>query len=79
MGKSLSTEPSIHPSFGVGSQGTSFPVARSFAFKDAAEKMKGTEQEAQLEYGQNIFSEIQSDADLHSGPDHDIRGRDVVE
>lgn len=48
MGKSLSTEPSIQPSVGVGFQGTSFPVFGSLAISEAAEKTSGTEQEAHL-------------------------------
>lgn len=48
MGRSLSTEPSIQPSFGVGSQGTSRPVFPSLAMRDAAEKTNGTEHDAHL-------------------------------
>ena len=48
MGMSLSTDPSIHLC-GEGSQGTASPVLGSFASREAAEKMNGTEHDAALE------------------------------
>lgn len=47
MGISLSTEPSIQR-WGEGFQGTASPVLGSLAKREAAEKMKGTEQDAAL-------------------------------
>lgn len=48
MGRSLSTDPSIHLASGSASQGTSFPVLRSLAISSDWAYTSGTEHEVQL-------------------------------